>query len=62
VLGDVLSARRRQLVRVLEHLLERAVLRDQLPAVLSPIPGRRDVVGRVALEPDEVGHLVGRIP
>ena len=46
---------------MLEHALERAVLGDQLPGGLVPDPGdARDVVGRVALEPDEVGHLLGR--
>ena len=46
---------------MLEHALERAVLRDQLAGGLVADPGdARDVVGRVALEPDEVGHLLGR--
>ena len=59
-LGDVLPPRRRELVRVLDHLLERAVLRDQLPGGLVPDPGdARDVVRRVALQADEVRHLVG---
>ncbi len=59
VLGHGLRARRRELGCVLEHALERAVLRDQLPCGLVADPGDpRDVVAGVALEPDEVGHLV----
>ena len=46
-----------------DHFLERAVLRDQLTGGLVADPGNaRDVVGRVALEPDEVRHLVGTDP
>ena len=60
VLEDVLPARRRELVGVLDHGLERAVLRDELAGGLVADPGDAgDVVGRVALEPDEVRHLVG---
>ena len=59
-LGDVLPPRRRELVRVRDHLLERAVLRDQLAGGLVADPGdARDVVRRVALQADEVRHLVG---
>ena len=55
-----LRARGRQLVCVLDHRLERAVLRDQLPGRLVADPGdARDVVARVALQADEVGHLLG---
>ena len=63
VLGDRLRARGRQLGRMLDDLLERAVLRDQLPCGLVPDPGDpRDVVARVALETDEVRNLVGADP
>ena len=63
VLADRLRAGRRQLVDVLEHLLERAVLRDQLAGGLVADPGNAgDVVGGVALEPDEVRHLLGLDP
>ena len=59
VLPDVLRPRGRELVHVLEHAVERAVLRDQLTRRLVPDPRNAgDVVGRVALEPDEVGDLV----
>jgi hypothetical protein len=45
---------------VLDHVLQRPVLGDQLPGGLVSDPGdARNVVGRVSLEPDEVGHLVG---
>ena len=55
VLEDVLLARRRQLVGVRDHLFDRAVLRDELPRGLVADAGdARDVVGRVALEADEV--------
>ena len=60
VLDDVLLARGRQLVRVLDHALERAVLRDQLAGGLVADAGDAgDVVGAVALEPDEVRNLLG---
>ena len=60
VLGDRLRPRGRQLGGVLDDALERAVLRDQLPRRLVADPGDAgDVVARVALEPDEVGDLVG---
>ncbi len=60
VLAHRLAPRRRELVGVLDHGLERAVLRDQLPGGLVTDPGDpRDVVRRVALQSDEVGHLVG---
>ena len=58
-----LLPRRRELVRVRDHLLERAVLGDQLAGGLVADPGdARDVVGGVALEPDEVRNLVGADP
>ena len=54
------AAGRRQLVGVGDDLLERAVLRDQLAGGLVADAGDAwDVVRRVALEPDEVRHLVG---
>ncbi|HWH05635.1 MAG TPA: hypothetical protein VNT23_04275 [Gaiellaceae bacterium] len=60
MLEDVLPARRRQLLRVLDHRLERAVLRHELARRLVADPGdARDVVARIALQADEVGHLVG---
>ena len=56
-----LRARGRELVGVLDHRLERAVLRDQLAGGLVADAGNtRDVVGGVALQPDEVRHLLGR--
>ena len=59
VLGDVPRARGRQLAGVLDHGLERAVLRDQLAGGLVADPGNaRDVVARVALQADEVGNLL----
>ena len=59
VLRDVPRTRGRQLARVLDHGLERAVLRDQLPCRLVADPGdARDVVARVALQADEVGNLL----
>ena len=62
-LGQVLPSRRRQLLDVLEHPLERPVLRDELPGGLVPdARDARDVVGGVALEPDEVRDLVGPDP
>ena len=58
-LRQVLLPRRRLLLRVLEHRLERAVLRDQLPGGLVADAGdARDVVRGVALQPDEVRDLV----
>ena len=58
-----LRARRRELVRVLDHRLERAVLRDQLAGGLVADAGDAgDVVARVALEPDEVRDLLGPDP
>ena len=61
VLAHRLRARRRELVDVLEHALERPVLRDQLPGRLVADPGNAgDVVRGVALEADEVRHLLGR--
>ena len=48
---------------VLEHSLERAVLRDQLRrGLVADSRDAGDVVGGVALQADEVGHLVGRDP
>ena len=56
-----LRARGRELAGVLDHRLERAVLRDQLAGGLVADAGdARDVVGGVALQPDEVRHLLGR--
>jgi hypothetical protein len=56
-------AGRRELVDVLEHALEGPVLRDQLAGGLVADPGNAgDVVGGVALETDEVRHLLGRHP
>ena len=63
VLGDVLAARRRQLVRVLDHLLERAVLRDQLPGGLVADPGTPGMLSEVSpLRPMKSGTCSGRIP
>ena len=60
VLEDVLLAGRRELLCVRDHLLDRAVLADQLAGRLVADPGDAgDVVRGVALEPDEVRHLVG---
>ena len=62
-LGQVLLARRRQLVDMLEHLFERAVLRDELAGGLVPDAwDARNVVRGVALEADEIGNLVGPDP
>ena len=62
-LRQVLLARRRQLLDVVEHVLERAVLRDELAGGLVPdARDARNVVGGVALEPDEIGDLVGPDP
>ena len=59
VLADRLPARGRQLVSMRDHLLERAVLGDELPGGLVPDPGDPgDVVRGVPLEADEVGHLL----
>ncbi len=61
VLGDVLAARGRELVGMLDDRFERAVLGDQLAGCLVADAGNtRDVVGGVALQPDEVRHLLGR--
>src|SRR5204863_91315 len=49
VLEDVLAARRRQLVRVLDHAVDRAVLRDQLP-------------GRLVADAGDAGDVVARVP
>ena len=63
VLADRLRAGRRQLVHVLEHVLQRAVLGDQLAGRLVADAGNaRDVVGGVALQADEVRHLLGLDP
>src|SRR6478735_3520270 len=54
VLGDVPRPRGRKLRRVLDHGLERSVLRDQLAGCLVADPGDAwDVVARIALEADE---------
>ena len=59
VLGDGARARGRELAGVLDHRLERAERAISSPGRLVADPGdARDVVGRVALETDEVGHLV----
>ena len=48
---------------MLDHRLERAVLRDELAGCLVADPrDPGDVVGGVALEPDEVGHLLRANP
>ena len=63
MLGDVLAARGRQLVGVLDHLLERAVLPDQLAGgLVADARDAGDVVRGVALEADEVGNLLGPDP
>ena len=63
VLAQRLPARGRELVDVLEDVLERAVLRDQLAGGLVPEAGdARDVVRGVALEADEVRDLLGGDP
>ncbi len=63
MLANRLGASRSQLVDVLEHRLERPVLADQLAGGLVADPGDSgDVVGAVALEADEVGHLLGLDP
>ena len=63
VLGDVLPARRRELLGVRDHLLERAVLGDQLAAVLSPIPGTPGMLSEVSpLSPMKSGTWSGRTP
>ncbi len=63
VLADVLPPGRRQLLDMLDHAFERAVLLDQLGRGLVADPGdARDVVRAVSLEPDEIGDLVGRDP
>ena len=60
MLADGLAASGRELAGVLDHALERSVLRDQLAGGLVADPrDARDVVRRVPLETDEVGHLVG---
>jgi hypothetical protein len=63
VLGDVLAPGGRELVHVREHALRGAVLGDELAGGLVADAGNaRDVVARVALEPDEVRDLVGPDP
>ena len=60
VLGDRPRACRRELARVLDDVLERAVLRDELAGrLVADARDAGDVVARVALEPDEVRDLVG---
>ena len=60
VLANVLRTRRRQLIDVFEHSLQRAVLSDQLPSGLVADPrNSRNVVRRVSFEADEIGYLVG---
>ena len=59
VLAHRLAPRGRQVVGVRDHLLERAVLRDQLArGLVADSRDAGDVVRRVALEADEVGHLI----
>ena len=54
---------RRELVRVVDDLLQRAVLRDELSrGLVADARDAGNVVARIALEPDEVGHLVGANP
>ena len=63
VLADVLPPGRRQLLDVLDHAFERAVLLDQLGRRLVTDPrDPRNVVRAVSLEPDEVGDLLRRDP
>ena len=64
VLGQVLLALRAgDLVDVREHLLERPEALEELGGGLVADPrDSRDVVGGVALEPDEVGDELGRDP
>ena len=60
VLANSLPSRGRQLVGVGDYLLQRAVLGDQLTGRLVADPGNAgDVVRRVALEADEIRHLIG---
>ena len=60
VLAHGLAPRGRQLGCVLDHALERSVLRDQLTrGLVADAWNARDVVRRVSLETDEVRHLVG---
>ena len=62
-LRQVLLPRGRLLLRVLEHRLERAVLRDQLPGrLVADARDAGDVVRGVALQPDEVRNLIGPDP
>ncbi len=63
VLGDRLRPRRRELGRMLDHALDRSVLRDQLSSgLVADTRDTRDVVARVAFQADEVGDLVGPDP
>ena len=63
VLAERLRARRRQVVHVLEHAFHESNCWISWAAVLSPMPGNAgDRVGRVALEADEVRHLLRRTP
>ncbi len=58
VLGDRLRPCGRELRRVLDDVIERAVLRDELPGCLVPdARDAGDVVARVALQADEVRDL-----
>src|SRR5439155_5213894 len=60
VLDQISTPRGWLLVGMVEHLLQRAVLSDQLPGGLVADSGNAgDVVGRVPLEADEVRHLLG---
>ncbi len=61
VLLEGLRAGRSQLVDVVEHVLQRPEAGDELAGRLVADAGNaRDVVGGVALEADEVRHLLGR--
>ena len=64
VLGEVLLALRAgDLVDVVEHRLQRAELLQQLGGGLVADPRNAgDVVGGVALEPDQVGHQLRGTP
>ena len=61
VLAERLRAAGRQLVDVLEHALHRVELLDELRCgLVADARHAGDRVGRVALEADQVGHLLGR--
>ena len=63
MLAQRLRATRRELVHVLEHALERAVLRHELAAVLSPIPGTPGMLSEVSpFRPMKSGTCSGVTP